>query len=151
MYIVDWICEWSFRRTKNYEFVYNAFHDNDHLIVHSLGNEFSTYNTLTRSASNENDFFSQLRLIFEQWLTKEKRTKSQHMNLTFDLRGGVFIFVLVCCKYSWKENFCRSDLIRSSGEPFRALYENINGFSFRNIWLKWVSCFKWPSSSTLLS
>ena len=60
-----------------------------------------------------------------------KKTKFIHIKKTFDLKT-CFSFISDCCKCPQKKEILRSDLIRSSEEPFRLLFNDVTGLSLRN-------------------
>jgi len=60
------------------------------------------------------------------------KTKIHHINKIFDLITCL-IFVSICCECPLKKFFSRSDLISSSGVPFRLLVGDVNGLSLRKI------------------
>lgn len=128
-----------FRRTKNYLYIY-IYNENQYKIYfrHSLLNEW-VFRRTTHS------YLMITRFRFQLMCYSFEEIKIPNENKTFDLSSVWSVH------QKKKISFLRSDLIRSSREPFRLLFGDVNGLFRRITWTRWVNCFRWFSSSRFLN
>lgn len=128
-----------FRRTKNYLYIY-IYNENQYKIYfrHSLLNEW-VFRRTTHS------YLMITRFRFQLMCYSFEEIKIPNENKTFDLSSVWSVH------QKKKISFLRSDLIRSSREPFRLLFGDVNGLFRIIIWTRWVNCFRWFSSSRFLN